>query len=60
VRAVIEFGANTGVIVGVALACHAAVENKEGLYAVRFLLGLVGLHSISRQAYIHLTCDGTV
>ncbi|KAE8347645.1 hypothetical protein BDV24DRAFT_146467 [Aspergillus arachidicola] len=27
---------------GIALACHAAVKNKEGLYAVRFLLGLVG------------------
>jgi hypothetical protein len=26
---------------GIALACHAAVKNKEGLYAVRFLLGLV-------------------
>ncbi|KAF1936589.1 MFS general substrate transporter [Clathrospora elynae] len=25
---------------GIALACHAAVKNKEGLYAVRFLLGL--------------------
>ncbi|KAE8168484.1 major facilitator superfamily domain-containing protein [Aspergillus tamarii] len=27
---------------GIALACHATVKNKEGLYAVRFLLGLVG------------------
>lgn len=26
---------------GVVLACHAAVKNKEGLYALRFLLGLV-------------------
>lgn len=26
---------------GISLACHAAVKNKEGLYAVRFLLGLV-------------------
>ncbi|KNG87188.1 putative pantothenate transporter [Aspergillus nomiae NRRL 13137] len=25
---------------GIALACHTAVKNKEGLYAVRFLLGL--------------------
>ncbi|KAF7616907.1 putative pantothenate transporter [Aspergillus flavus] len=25
---------------GIALACHAAVKNKGGLYAVRFLLGL--------------------
>ncbi|OOO06150.1 major facilitator superfamily MFS_1 [Aspergillus oryzae] len=25
---------------GITLACHAAVKNKEGLYAVRFLLGL--------------------
>ena len=26
---------------GVVLACHAAVRNKEGLYAVRFLLGIM-------------------
>lgn len=25
---------------GIALACHAAVKNKEGLFAVRFFLGL--------------------
>ncbi|KAI1614974.1 putative pantothenate transporter [Exophiala viscosa] len=29
---------------GIALACHAAVHNKEGLYAARFFLGLVGFH----------------
>lgn len=26
---------------GLVLACHAAVKNKEGLYAARFFLGLV-------------------
>lgn len=26
---------------GVVLACHAAVTNKQGLWALRFLLGLV-------------------
>jgi MFS family permease len=25
---------------GIVLACHAAVQNKAGLYALRFLLGL--------------------
>ncbi len=25
---------------GLVLACHAAVKNKEGLYAARFFLGL--------------------
>jgi MFS family permease len=26
---------------GAVLACHAAVKNKEGLYAVRFFLGMM-------------------
>lgn len=29
---------------GIALACHAAVTNKEGLYIARFFLGLVSPH----------------
>jgi hypothetical protein len=28
---------------GIALACHAAVTNKEGLYVARFFLGLVSV-----------------
>lgn len=27
---------------GIALLCHVAVSNKEGIYTTRFLLGLVG------------------
>ncbi|KAI1624129.1 putative pantothenate transporter [Exophiala viscosa] len=34
---------------GIALACHAAVHNKEGLYAARFFLGLVGFHLLNGQ-----------
>lgn len=26
---------------GIALLCHVPVTNKEGIYSVRFLLGLV-------------------
>jgi len=26
---------------GIVLACHAAVKNKEGLYAARFFLGMM-------------------
>jgi hypothetical protein len=26
---------------GIALLCHVPVKNKEGIYATRFLLGLV-------------------
>lgn len=35
---------------GIALACHAAVTNKEGLYVTRFFLGLV---SVSRKYWVN-------
>ncbi|KAK4935342.1 hypothetical protein LTR10_023604 [Elasticomyces elasticus] len=36
---------------GIALACHAAVHNKEGLYAARFFLGLVGFFDYELPEY---------
>lgn len=33
------------------MACHVAVKNKEGLYAVRFLLGLVSSHNDRPDAF---------
>jgi hypothetical protein len=52
----IKIYADTSIVVGIALACHAAVKSKEGLYTVRFLLGLVGLHSVQYlQASLHLS-----
>lgn len=38
------------VCLGIALACHVAVKNKEGLYAVRFLLGLVSVQNLLPHA----------
>ena len=35
---------------GIALACHAAVTNKEGLYVARFFLGLVSV-LVKRKLY---------
>lgn len=32
---------------GIALLCHVPVKNKEGIYATRFLLGLVGLRLLT-------------
>lgn len=34
---------------GIATACHAALTNKEGLYAARFFLGLVRLTLTGRS-----------
>jgi hypothetical protein len=52
---VIKFPVDTTYGIGIALACHAPVKSKQGLYAVRFLLGLVSLHAGPTQANKHIS-----